>query len=83
MKDNETIKELKVNLKKANNELKERSLLLDMYKSAPKETRDKVLLMAEEKKIRIELDEAKYVLKLFSLRVMLRNYFQAPAKEDV
>ena len=59
MKDNETIKELKVNLKKANNELKERSLLLDMYKSAPKETRDKVLLMAEEKKIRGELEEAK------------------------
>ena len=83
MKDNETIKELKVNLKKANNELKERSLLLDMYKSAPKETRDKVILMAEEKKIRIELDEAKYVLKLFSLRVMLRNYFQARAKENV
>ena len=59
MKDNETIKELKINLKKANNELKERSLLLDMYKSAPKETRDKVMLMAEEKKIRVELDEAK------------------------
>jgi len=66
MKDNETIKELKVNLKKANNELKERSLLLDMYKSAPKETRDKVLLMAEEKKIRVELDESKLQLKKMS-----------------
>ena len=65
MKDNETIKELKINLKKANNELKERSLLLDMYKSAPKETRDKVMLMAEEKKIRVELDEAKYVYSKF------------------
>ena len=65
MKDNETIKELKINLKKANNELKERSLLLDMYKSAPKETRDKVMLMAEEKKIRVELDESKYVYAFF------------------
>merc|ERR1712110_451081 len=36
------------------------------YKSAPKETRDKVLLMAEEKKIRIELDEAKLQLKKMS-----------------
>ena len=42
MKDGETIKELKANLKKANNELKERSLLLDMYKTVTKEVRDKV-----------------------------------------
>ena len=59
MKDGETIKELKANLKKANNELKERSLLLDMYKTVTKETRDKVGLMAAEKKARGELDEAR------------------------
>ena len=59
LKDNETIKELKGSLKKANNELKERSLLLDMYKSASKETRDKVVLMAAEKKVRGELDDAR------------------------
>ena len=60
MKDGETIKELKANLKKANNELKERSLLLDMYKTVTKETRDKVGLMAAEKKARGDLDEARY-----------------------
>ena len=60
MKDGETIKELKANLKKANIELKERSLLLDMYKTVTKETRDKVGLMAAEKKARGELDEARY-----------------------
>ena len=59
MKDGETIKELKANLKKANNELKERSLLLDMYKTVTKEVRDKVGLMAAEKKVRGELDEAR------------------------
>jgi len=66
LKDNETIKELKGSLKKANNELKERSLLLDMYKSASKETRDKVVLMAAEKKVRGELDDARLQLKKMS-----------------
>ena len=47
-------------------ELKERSLLLDMYKSAPKETRDKVGLMAAEKKVRSELEEARGQLKKMS-----------------
>ena len=42
-----------------NNELKERSLLLDMYKTVTKEVRDKVGLMAAEKKVRGELDEAR------------------------
>ena len=64
MKDGETIKELKANLKKANNELKERSLLLDMYKTVTKETRDKVGLMAAEKKARGELDEARYEYRI-------------------
>ena len=41
-RDAEQIKELKGNLKKAQAELKERSLLLDMYKTCTKETRDKV-----------------------------------------
>ena len=64
MKDGETIKELKANLKKANNELKERSLLLDMYKTVTKETRDKVGLMAAEKKARGDLDEARYEYRI-------------------
>jgi hypothetical protein len=51
-------------LKKATNEMKERSLLLDMYKTCTKETRDKVALMAAEKKIRCDLEEARLVDKL-------------------
>ena len=31
--------------------MKERSLLLDMYRTVTKETRDKVALMASEKKV--------------------------------
>jgi len=66
MKDNETIKELKANLKKATNEMKERSLLLDMYKTCTKETRDKVSLMAAEKKIRCDLEECRLQIKKMS-----------------
>merc|ERR1712029_109509 len=66
LKDNETIKELKTNLKKVQAELKERSLLLDMYKSASKETRDKVALMAAEKKVRGELEDARQQMKRMS-----------------
>ncbi|MFT8157988.1 hypothetical protein, partial [Salmonella enterica] len=35
----------------------EMKLLLDMYKSAPKEQRDKVQLMAAERKAKAEVDE--------------------------
>merc|ERR1711872_379335 len=66
LKDNETIKELRTSLKKATNEMKERSLLLDMYKTCTKETRDKVALMAAEKKIRCDLDEARVQIKKMS-----------------
>merc|ERR1712029_1131222 len=59
-------KELKTNLKKVQAELKERSLLLDMYKSASKETRDKVALMAAEKKVRGELEDARQQMKRMS-----------------
>merc|ERR1719442_155363 len=37
-----------------------------MYKSASKETRDKVVLMAAEKKVRGELDDARLQLKKMS-----------------
>lgn len=57
------IRDLKVQLKKALNDQKEMKLLLDMYKSLPKEQRDKVQLMAGEKKIRAELDELKSQMK--------------------
>merc|ERR1719483_1078964 len=66
LKDSETIKELRINLKKATNEMKERSLLLDMYKTCTKETRDKVALMAAEKKIRCDLEECRMQIKKMS-----------------
>jgi E3 ubiquitin-protein ligase BRE1 len=50
-------------LKKALNDQKEMKLLLDMYKGASKDQRDKVQLMASEKKCRLELEEVKAQLK--------------------
>merc|ERR1712223_340386 len=66
LRDAEQIKELKGNLKKAQAELKERSLLLDMYKTCTKETRDKVALMAAEKKIRGDLEDCRSQIKKMS-----------------
>lgn len=42
-------------LRKAQESQKEMKLLLDMYRSAPKEQRDKVQLMAAEKKAKAEV----------------------------
>ena len=53
-------------MKKAQAELKERSLLLDMYKTCTKETRDKVQLMAAEKKIRGDLEDCRTQIKKMS-----------------
>lgn len=44
--------------RKAQESQKEMKLLLDMYKSAPKEQRDKVQLMAAEKKTKAEVRHA-------------------------
>ena len=41
--------------RKAQESQKEMKLLLDMYKSAPKEQRDKVQLMAAERKSKAEV----------------------------
>jgi len=65
-KEGEMVKELKAALKKAQAEMKERSLLLDMYKTCTKETRDKVALMAAEKKTKVELEEARGQIKKMS-----------------
>uniref|UniRef100_A0A803TPL5 E3 ubiquitin protein ligase n=1 Tax=Anolis carolinensis TaxID=28377 RepID=A0A803TPL5_ANOCA len=56
-KEAELVKQLKADLKKAQESQKEMKLLLDMYRSAPKEQRDKVQLMAAEKKAKAELEE--------------------------
>ncbi|KAI5942096.1 E3 ubiquitin-protein ligase BRE1A [Manis javanica] len=62
-KEAEVIKQLKVELKKAQESQKEMKLLLDMYRSAPKEQRDKVQLMAAEKKSKAELEDLRQRLK--------------------
>merc|ERR1719245_2739851 len=62
-KDAETIKELKANLKKAQNDLKEMKLLLDMYKACTKEQREKAAIMVAEKKARAEADSLQQQLK--------------------
>lgn len=61
--ESEIVRDLKAQLKKALNDQKEMKLLLDMYKGASKEQRDKVQLMASEKKIRAELEELRQQLK--------------------
>ncbi|XP_026329329.1 E3 ubiquitin-protein ligase Bre1 [Hyposmocoma kahamanoa] len=58
------IKDLKQQLKKAVNEQKELKLLLDMYKGVSKEQRDKVQLMAAERKARQELEDHRQKAKM-------------------
>ncbi|TRZ05941.1 hypothetical protein HGM15179_021167, partial [Zosterops borbonicus] len=48
------LREAQADLSKAQESQKEMKLLLDMYRSAPKEQRDKVQLMAAEKKAKAE-----------------------------
>lgn len=52
-----------VNCRKALNDQKEMKLLLDMYKGVSKDQRDKVQLMATEKKLRSEIDEMRNQMK--------------------
>jgi len=54
--------------RKSVNDQKEMKLLLDMYKGVSKDQRDKVQLMAAEKKLRAELEEAKQALKKIQVR---------------
>ncbi|XP_018092201.1 E3 ubiquitin-protein ligase BRE1B isoform X2 [Xenopus laevis] len=56
-KDSDILKQLRAEFKKAQESQKEMKLLLDMYKSAPKEQRDKVQLMAAERKTKAEMEE--------------------------
>ncbi|XP_014206053.1 E3 ubiquitin-protein ligase Bre1 isoform X2 [Copidosoma floridanum] len=61
--ESEIVRDLKAQLKKAVNEMKELKLLLDMYKSIGKEQRDKAQLMAAERKTRAELEDMRQQLK--------------------
>ncbi|XP_034049811.1 E3 ubiquitin-protein ligase BRE1B-like [Thalassophryne amazonica] len=72
-KDSDTLKMLRIDLKKAQESQKEMKLLLDMYKSAPKEQRDKVQLMAAERKSKAEVDE---------LRMRVRELEERERKES-
>ncbi|XP_039186250.1 E3 ubiquitin-protein ligase BRE1B isoform X3 [Crotalus tigris] len=72
-KDSDLLKQLRTELKKAQESQKEMKLLLDMYKSAPKEQRDKVQLMAAEKKTKAEVEE---------LRVRIRELEEKEKKES-
>uniref|UniRef100_A0A8C8GA90 E3 ubiquitin protein ligase n=1 Tax=Oncorhynchus tshawytscha TaxID=74940 RepID=A0A8C8GA90_ONCTS len=56
------VKTIKIHLK-AQESQREMKLLLDMYRSAPKEQRDKVQLMAAEKKAKSEAEELKQRLR--------------------
>lgn len=56
-------RDLKIQLKKALNDLKDTKVVMDTYKGVSKEQRDKVQLMAAEKKVRAELEEMKAQMK--------------------
>lgn len=66
------VRELKAELKKSQDREKELKLLLDMYKSAPKETRDKCQLLAIEKRAKQEIED---------LRGQVRRLQEAERKE--
>ncbi|KAM9376274.1 E3 ubiquitin-protein ligase BRE1A isoform 2-T2 [Pholidichthys leucotaenia] len=62
-KEMEQLKIVRTELKKAQESQREMKLLLDMYRSAPKEQRDKVQLMAAEKKAKSEAEELRQRLR--------------------
>merc|ERR1712106_1239305 len=62
-RESEIIRALKADMKKAMNDSKELKLLLNMYKGVGKEQRDKVQLMAAEKKARQEVEDLKSQVK--------------------
>ncbi|XP_041069109.1 E3 ubiquitin-protein ligase BRE1A-like [Carcharodon carcharias] len=62
-KEAEMVKQLRGELKRAQESQKEMKLLLDMYRSSPKEQRDKVQLMASEKRVKAELDNLRQRLR--------------------
>lgn len=63
--------------RKALNDQKEMKLLLDMYKGVSKEQRDKVQLMAQEKKNRAELEELRQQIKKIQVRYMTYSVLEA------
>uniref|UniRef100_A0A8C7Y5P4 E3 ubiquitin protein ligase n=1 Tax=Oryzias sinensis TaxID=183150 RepID=A0A8C7Y5P4_9TELE len=79
-KDSDTLKMLRIELKKAQESQKEMKLLLDMYKSAPKEQRDKVQLMAAERKSKAEVED--FRMRVRELEERERKESKKLADED-
>ena len=63
LKDGDVMKDLRKQLKDAQKDVREMKLLLDMFKTLPKDQRDKAQLMAAEKKVKSELDDSRNELK--------------------
>lgn len=61
--ESDLVRDLRNQIKKSLNEQKEMKLLLDMYKGVSKEQRDKVQLMASEKKKGAEIEDLKTQMK--------------------
>lgn len=74
-------RDLKAQLKKALNDLKDTKVVMDTYKGVSKEQRDKVQLMAAEKKVRTELEELKGQMK--KMQEAKRDDRKKLADEDV
>lgn len=74
-------RDLKTQLKKALNDLKDTKVVMDTYKGVSKEQRDKVQLMAAEKKVRAELEDLKIQLK--KMQETKREDRKKLADEDV
>lgn len=67
-----------INCRKALNDQKEMKLLLDMYKGVSKDQRDKVQLMATEKKLRSEIEELRNQMK--KIQVCTKLPFRSNSK---
>lgn len=78
--DNEFIRDLKNQLKKALNEQKDLKLLLDMHKNLNKDKRDKAQLMLIEKKLRAELEDLKQQMR--RIQESKREGYKKLADED-
>lgn len=74
-------RDLKVQLKKALSDLKDTKVVMDTYKGVSKEQRDKVQLMAAEKKVRAELEDMKAQIK--KMQETKREDRKKLADEDV
>ncbi|XP_062896300.1 E3 ubiquitin-protein ligase BRE1A-like [Mobula hypostoma] len=79
-KEGEAVKQMRAELKRAQESQKEMKLLLDMYRSSPKEQRDKVQLMAAEKKAKSELEALKVRLRELEEKERLEGRRMADAE---